>query len=98
MKASMNIKMDEEIRDQAKALLGSMGLDMTTAINMFLRAVIREKALPFPVAAIPNQKTEDEIADYWTMKLHRAEEQIANGKFSRFEDFAAEMDRKYGLK
>ena len=63
MKASMNIKMDEEIRDQAKALLGSMGLDMTTAINMFLRAVIREKALPFPVAAIPNQKTEDEIAD-----------------------------------
>ena len=49
MKTNMNIKVDEEVRDEAKELFGKLGLDMTTAINLFLRASIREKGIPFPI-------------------------------------------------
>ena len=44
MKTSVNIKMEENVRDEARELLKKMGLDLTTAINMFLLTVIREQA------------------------------------------------------
>lgn len=47
MKVSVNIKMDEEIRDSAKLLFSKMGLDMTTAVNIFLIQSIRNKGIPF---------------------------------------------------
>lgn len=47
MKVSVNIKMDEEIRDSAKFLFSKMGLDMTTAVNIFLIQSIRNKGIPF---------------------------------------------------
>ena len=34
MKTSVNIKMDVEDRDAAKKLFDSLGLDMTTAVNL----------------------------------------------------------------
>lgn len=49
MKVSVNIKMEKEIRDNAKVLLNKMGLDMTTAVNMFLIQTIRQSQIPFPI-------------------------------------------------
>ena len=49
MKVSVNIKMEKEIRDNAKALLNKMGLDMTTAVNMFLIQTIRQSKIPFQI-------------------------------------------------
>lgn len=51
MKTSVNIKMDVEDRDAAKKLFDSLGLDMTTAVNLFVKASLREKAIPFQIAA-----------------------------------------------
>lgn len=49
MKVSVNIKMEKEIRDNAKVLLNKMGLDMTTAVNMFLIQTIRQSQIPFQI-------------------------------------------------
>jgi DNA-damage-inducible protein J len=43
----MNIRMDSEVKAQAQQLFAQFGLDMTTAINMFLRQAIRERGIPF---------------------------------------------------
>ena len=47
MTSSMNIRMDNEVKAQAQALFAQFGLDMTTAINMFLRQAIRVRGIPF---------------------------------------------------
>ena len=47
MKTSVNIKMEVEDRDAAKKLFDSLGLDMTTAVNLFVKASLREQAIPF---------------------------------------------------
>ena len=44
---SMNIRIDKDIKKQAQKLFSEFGLDMTTAINMFLRQAIREQKIPF---------------------------------------------------
>ena len=49
MKVSVNIKMEKEIRDNAKILFNKMGLDMTTAVNMFLIQSIRQCSIPFEI-------------------------------------------------
>ena len=43
---NINIRTDSEVKSQAQALFSQLGLDMSTAINMFLRQAVRERALP----------------------------------------------------
>ncbi len=55
---NMSIRMDTELKKQADAMLADMGLNMTTAINMFLRQVVRQGKIPFEIATdIPNAET-----------------------------------------
>ena len=44
---NLNIRIDKEIKDTAELILNELGLNMTTAINMFLRQTIRSKGIPF---------------------------------------------------
>ena len=44
---NLNIRIDREIKDQAEKIFNELGLNMTTAVNMFLRTVIREHGSPF---------------------------------------------------
>jgi DNA-damage-inducible protein J len=47
VKSNVNVKIDTEVKEQATQLLGRMGIDQTTAIDMFFRQVIAERRLPF---------------------------------------------------
>jgi len=50
---SMNIRMDNEVKRQAQELFAQFGLDMTTAVNMFLRQSIRQRGIPFALQLDP---------------------------------------------
>ena len=96
MKANVNIKVDTEVRDEAKQIFAQMGLDMTTAVNLFLIAAIREKALPFAVTTYPQLST-DEAIRVLANNLRVAEEQERSGELRSFNEFAAEIKNKYGI-
>ena len=54
---NLNIRTDKEIKEAAEKIYSSLGLNMTTAINMFLRASIRENGIPFELKLdIPNDE------------------------------------------
>lgn len=46
---STNIKIDPELKQQAQKLFSELGMDMTTAVNIFLRQAVREQAIPFRI-------------------------------------------------
>lgn len=55
---NLNIRTDKEIKEAAEEIYASLGLNMTTAINMFLRASIRESGIPFDLKLKkPNDET-----------------------------------------
>ena len=55
---NLNIRTDKEIKEAAEKIYSSLGLNMTTAINMFLRASIRESGIPFDLKLNqPNEET-----------------------------------------
>ena len=44
---NLNIRIDKAIKDQAEQIFNELGLNMTTAVNIFLRTTIREHGIPF---------------------------------------------------
>ena len=46
-KATINVKIDANVKETATTLLARMGIDQTTAIDMFYRKIIAAKTLPF---------------------------------------------------
>ena len=46
----VTIRVDRDLKGQAEALFERMGLNMSTALNIFLRKAVDESAIPFPVS------------------------------------------------
>lgn len=55
---NLNIRTDKSIKDQAEEIFAELGLNMTTAVNIFLRTAIREHGIPFELKLdVPNETT-----------------------------------------
>ena len=61
---NLNIRTEKIVKDQAEEIFNELGLNMTTAINMFLRTAIREHGIPFDLKLdVPNDTTAAAIAE-----------------------------------
>ena len=55
---NLNIRTEKVVKEQAEEIFNALGLNMTTAINMFLRTAIREHGIPFDLKLdVPNDTT-----------------------------------------
>lgn len=62
-KTSMSIRLDSEVKEQAQQVFNSLGMDMTTAINIFLRQAIQYQGLPFDVRLDESRKLMEVLGD-----------------------------------
>ena len=62
-KTGMSIRLDSEVKEQAQQVFNSLGMDMTTAINIFLRQAIQYQGLPFDVRLDESRKLVEVLAD-----------------------------------
>ncbi len=46
---SMTVRMDRDVKKQAQLLFSELGMDMTTAVNVFLKQAIRANGFPFDI-------------------------------------------------
>ena len=44
---NLNIRTDKEVKDKAEEIFSELGLNMTTAVNIFLRTAFLEHGFPF---------------------------------------------------
>lgn len=60
MKTNTNISLDPELKKEAVLLFKEFGLDLSTAITLFLSQSVREQKIPFEIKReIPNKVTLD---------------------------------------
>ena len=57
---NINIRMDSDLKAQADALFGELGMNLSTAFNIFVRQSLREGGIPFEITL--NQPSKDTIA------------------------------------
>jgi len=50
---TINIRTDSEIKAQAQTVLSALGLDITTAVNLFLRQIICNQSISFDISVVP---------------------------------------------
>jgi DNA-damage-inducible protein J len=46
----LNIKIDRELKNRADRLFNEMGMNLTTAVNVFVRQAVLERAIPFKIS------------------------------------------------
>ncbi len=52
----IQVRTNKELKDRATATLDKMGMDMPTAINMFLTQLVRDQRLPFQPSLVPYEE------------------------------------------
>ncbi|MFW5647870.1 MAG: type II toxin-antitoxin system RelB/DinJ family antitoxin [Candidatus Alkaliphilus sp. MAG34] len=61
---NINVRVDSEVKQKAEAIFNELGLNMSTAMNMFLRYSIRYGGIPFDLRLdLPNEETQAAIDD-----------------------------------
>lgn len=61
---NLNIRIDKTTKDKAEEIFNELGLNMTTAVNIFLRTAIREQGIPFELKLnLPNEITTASIEE-----------------------------------
>lgn len=55
---NVTLRVDEDLKKQADALFSELGMNLTTAFNVFLRQSVREQGIPFQISKnVPNAVT-----------------------------------------
>ena len=50
---TLSIRIDEELKSEFEEFCSNVGMNISVAINMFAKTVVREQRLPFEIAADP---------------------------------------------
>ena len=85
-KTSMSIRLDSEVKEQAQQVFNHLGMDMTTAITIFLRQVLQYQGLPFDVRLDENRKLIQVLTD---VDQHRNMSQSFESVSNLMEDLRA---------
>lgn len=61
---NINVRVDKELKRKAEAIFNELGLNMSTAMNIFLRYSVRYGGIPFDLRLdTPNEETRAAIDD-----------------------------------
>ena len=72
---TLSVRMDIDVKRQLDALCADVGMTTSTAVNMFAKAFIRERRLPFDVVASDPFYSESNMRH-----LQRSIQQLDEGK------------------
>ena len=87
-KSNGSFRIDSDLKNQAETLFQNLGLNMTTAFNMFLRQSVREGRIPFDVTMnVPNSDTIEAMIE--SLKLLNN----PNTKYYEVEDALKELKK-----
>ena len=83
---NINVRVDSNLKAQAETLFSDLGMNMSTAINMFLKSAVTYEGIPFEIRRqTPNEETRAALAEYAEMKRNPS-------KYKRYESFNDVMD------
>jgi len=84
-----SVRLNKEVKSNAEALFSELGMNMTTAINIFLRRCLMEDKIPFEIGLHrPNAETIEAIEELEAMRRGEIPERIMTveevfGKFRK---------------
>ena len=88
-KVSTSVSIDTDVKVKAQELFADLGLDLSTAINIFLKQCIRENGIPFSIQReVPNVDTIAATKEAEEMQKHPEKYK----RYSSFSELLREME------
>ncbi|WP_031386445.1 type II toxin-antitoxin system RelB/DinJ family antitoxin [Desulfonatronum thiodismutans] len=78
--ANVQVRVDDNLREQAQAVASSMGMDLASAVRIFLTQMVRENGLPFRPVGDPFYSAQNQV------HLAKVVEDLNNGRNSFVHD------------
>jgi DNA-damage-inducible protein J len=90
---SIALRLDTDLKERASSITEALGMDLTTAIRLYLTQLVFHKGIPFPITldkqeSIPNEETIESLK--WT------ENYIKSGKKKSFKT-TKDLYKSWGL-
>ena len=64
MSTNLTIRVDDNVKKQSQLILSNLGMDLSSAINIFLRQVILKEGIPFIIdSGTVNKETYEAMKD-----------------------------------
>lgn len=60
--ATFSVRMDETLKKQFEELCSDFGMNISTAFNIFARAVVREKKIPFEIKSSETEVSKENLS------------------------------------
>ncbi|MEE1010142.1 MAG: type II toxin-antitoxin system RelB/DinJ family antitoxin [Agathobacter sp.] len=97
MASTIQLRVDDDLKNKSDELFKDLGTDTTTAIRMFLKQAIAVNGFPFEIKRVNsnpfNAMTERELIE----QLDKSREHAEQGMYQNASTVSAEMRSKYGL-
>lgn len=97
MASTIQVRVDDELKQKSDELFKELGTDTTTAIRMFLTQAVANNGFPFEIKRTANNSyrmmTETEILS----KLEQSREQALEGRYRDANDVVKDIRGKYGV-
>lgn len=91
-KISTNISIDADTKAKAQIMLADLGMDLSTAVNIFLKQMLREGGIPFAITKeVPNKMTLEAMREAQEMLRSPEKYKSYSGVDSMMEDILGEV-------
>ena len=90
---TINVRVDENVKKQANALFEELGLDMSTALNLFLRQAISYGGIPFEIRK-PNSVTMAALEELEQIKRGELKAKSYNNFSDLLKDLEEEIEQE----
>lgn len=74
--STFSVRMDATLKHQFDALCEEFGMNATTAFNVFARAVVRERKIPFEIQASDSVTRADGMQAFQTLRAEAKQNNI----------------------
>ncbi len=92
--ATFSVRMDETLKKQFDSLCAEFGMNTSTAINVFARAVVRERKIPFEIGLPPTDTLNEELLN---LELAKGYADILAGRAKDADSVFRQLHQEYGI-
>lgn len=97
MASTIQVRVDDDLKNKSDRLFKELGTDTTTAIRMFLTQAVANDGFPFEIKKVYHTPFAAMGEEEMLQKLEQSRISEKKGNYKSADSMIAEMREKYGL-
>lgn len=97
MASTIQVRVDDELKNKSDQLFKDLGTDTTSAIRMFLTQAVANNGFPFEIKRVVHNPYVAKSEEMLLEKLERSRESASKGNYKSADAVVEDMRERYGL-